>query len=92
MSTTRTEVFSKIQRMVAEQLDVEAAQVREGSSFVDDLGADSLSLVELVMAFEEGFGITIPDAASERLRTVGDAVSYVLDHAAASSGQSALSP
>ena len=60
-----------------EHLGVEAAQVKEDAKFIDDLGADSLDTVELVMAFEEEFGIEIPDDAAESIVTVGDAVKYI---------------
>jgi acyl carrier protein len=78
-----------MKKVIVSQLDVEEALVTENAAFVDDLGADSLALVELVLAFEEGFGVTIPDTVADQLRTVGDAVTYVLEHRSAPKGQSA---
>ena len=69
--------FEKVREIVAEQLSVEAAEVKEESNFQNDLGADSLDTVELVMALEEAFGIEIPDEAAETILTVGDAVKYI---------------
>ena len=66
-----------------EQLGVDEAEVTPTASFVDDLGADSLDTVELVMAFEEGFGIEIPDEDAEKIATVKDAVDYIQKHASA---------
>lgn len=66
-----------IRKLVAQQLDVDAAQVTMEARFLDDLGADSLDLVELVMSIEEEFDIEIPDEEAEKLATVGDAVAYV---------------
>lgn len=75
-----SETASKIKKIVAEHLGVDEAKVNDTSSFVDDLGADSLDQVELVMAFEEAFGIEIPDDAAEKIVTVNDAISYVDSH------------
>lgn len=72
-----SDVSDRIKKIVVEHLDVDAAKVTEGSSFIDDLGADSLDNVELVMAFEEEFGVEIPDDAAEHIQTVGDAVKFV---------------
>ncbi|MBG78429.1 MAG: acyl carrier protein [Alphaproteobacteria bacterium] len=72
-----SEVASKVQEIVVEHLGVEADKVVEGANFIDDLGADSLDTVELVMAFEEEFGIEIPDDAAEKIATVGDAVKFI---------------
>lgn len=72
-----SEKFQKIQALIVEQLGVDEEEVNPESSFVDDLGADSLDLVELVMAFEEAFEIRIPDEDAEKIRTVGDAVAYI---------------
>jgi len=69
--------FEKIQGIIAEQLSVDADKVKLEASFVDDLGADSLDLVELIMALEEEYGIEIPDDAAENIKTVQDAVDYV---------------
>ncbi len=70
-------VADRIKKIVIEHLDVEAEKVTEKASFIDDLGADSLDNVELVMAFEEEFGVEIPDDAAETIQTVGDAISFV---------------
>ncbi len=70
-------VAEKIKGIVKEQLGVSEAEIKPEAAFVEDLGADSLDLVELVMAMEEEFGIEIPDEDAEKIRTVGDAVSYV---------------
>jgi acyl carrier protein len=67
----------QVKAIVAEKLGVNADQVKPESSFVDDLGADSLDTVELVMAFEEKFNIEIPDEDAEKMKTVGDAISYL---------------
>ena len=72
-----SQVLDRVKKIVAEHLDVEESKVGENSSFIDDLGADSLDQVELVMAFEEEFGVEIPDDAAETIQTVGDAVSFV---------------
>ena len=69
--------FDKVKEIVVEQLGVEAADVAIDSSFIDDLGADSLDIVELIMAFEEEFGIEIPDEVAEKIKTVKDAVTYI---------------
>jgi acyl carrier protein len=71
------EIRTKVVKIVAEHLDVEESKVSDTSSFVDDLGADSLDQVELVMAFEEEFNIEIPDEAAEKIATVQDAVSFI---------------
>ena len=66
-----------IRKIVAQQLDVTAEQVTKEARFIDDLGADSLDIVELVMTIEEEFGIEIPDEAAEKIATVSDAIAYV---------------
>ena len=76
-------VKDRITKIVIEHLGVEDAKVTEGASFIDDLGADSLDTVELVMAFEEEFGIEIPDEAAEKIQTVSDAITYVEKNAKA---------
>lgn len=75
-----SDVAGKVQEIVVEHLGVDADKVVEGANFIDDLGADSLDTVELVMAFEEEFGIEIPDDAAEKIATVGDAVKFIEDN------------
>ncbi len=70
-------VQEKVKQIIVEQLGVEESEVTPTASFVDDLGADSLDTVELVMAFEEGFSIEIPDEDAEKIQTVADAVAYI---------------
>ncbi|HPN88620.1 MAG TPA: acyl carrier protein [Candidatus Omnitrophota bacterium] len=67
----------KIKSIIAEQLGVKVEEVKPESSFIDDLGADSLDTVELIMALEEEFGIEIPDEDAEKMQTVGDAIKYI---------------
>ena len=74
-------VEAKVKEIIINELGVEAEKVTAEASFVEDLGADSLDTVELVMAFEEEFGIDIPDEDAEQMRTVGDAVSYLKKNA-----------
>jgi acyl carrier protein len=74
-------LVDKVKQIIAEQLGVEEAEVTPSSSFVDDLGADSLDTVELVMALEENFDLEIPDEAAEKIRTVQDAIDYIEKHA-----------
>lgn len=69
--------FEKVRDIVVEQLGVEADEVAAESTFIDDLGADSLDIVELIMAFEEEFNIEIPDEAAEKIKSVQDVVSYI---------------
>ena len=71
------EITEKVKQIISEQLGVEEAEVTPTASFVDDLGADSLDTVELVMALEENFDIEIPDDAAETILTVGDAVKFL---------------
>ena len=71
------DVSSKVKKIVADHLGIDEAKVTEESSFIDDLGADSLDTVELVMAFEEKFGIEIPDDAAETIQTVKNAIDYI---------------
>ncbi len=70
-------IDDKVKEIIVEQLGVDEAQVKPEASFIDDLGADSLDTVELVMAFEEKFDIEIPDEDAEKMRTVGDAIEYL---------------
>ena len=72
-----SDIGDRVKKIVVEHLGVDADKVTENASFIDDLGADSLDTVELVMAFEEEFGIEIPDDAAESIVTVGDAVKYI---------------
>ncbi len=72
-----SEVADRVAKIVVENLSVEADKVSAEASFIDDLGADSLDIVELVMAFEEEFSVEIPDDAAEKIMTVGDAVSFI---------------
>jgi acyl carrier protein len=72
-----SDVIERVKKIVVERLEVDAEKVNEKASFIDDLGADSLDLVELVMAFEEEFGIEIPDDVQEQIATVGDAVRFI---------------
>ena len=76
------ETFEKVKKIVSEQLGVEEADVKPEASFANDLGADSLDTVELVMALEEEFGIEIPDEAAEKIATVQDAVNFIEEKAA----------
>jgi acyl carrier protein len=73
----------RVKQIIVEQLGVDEAEVTPNASFVDDLGADSLDTVELVMAFEEAFEIEIPDEDAEKIRTVQDAITYIDQHAKA---------
>jgi len=75
-----SDVLDRVKKIVVENLDVDGDKVVESASFIDDLGADSLDLVELVMAFEEEFNIEIPDDVQENIRTVGDAVTHITAH------------
>lgn len=71
------EIATKVKEIIIEELGVDAEKVTDQASFIDDLGADSLDTVELVMAFEEEFDLEIPDEDAEKMRTVADVVSYV---------------
>ena len=72
-----SDTADRVKKIVVEHLGVEAEKVTEDASFIDDLGADSLDIVELVMAFEEEFGVEIPDDAADSILTVGDAVKFI---------------
>ena len=72
-----SDTAERVKKIVVEHLNVDADKVTENASFIEDLGADSIDTVELVMAFEEEFGIEIPDDAAESIVTVGDAVKYI---------------
>lgn len=75
--TTMSEIEAKVKAIIVEKLGVEESEVKLESSFTNDLGADSLDTVELIMEFEKVFGISIPDDQSEKIGTVGDAVAYI---------------
>jgi len=81
-ATSSTEVVERVKDVVAEQLGVDRAKIQSESSFIGDLGADSLDSVELVMAFEEKFGVSIPDEEASKIKTVQDAVDYISAHKA----------
>lgn len=77
------EIFKKVKEIVVEQLDVEPDDVKPEASFANDLNADSLDVVELVMALEEAFNVEIPDEAAEEISTVQAAVNYIIEHSEA---------
>jgi acyl carrier protein len=79
----RQEVFELVRDHLAEELEVDAARIDEGTRFKDDLDADSLDLYELVMELEDRYGVTVSEQQASRIETVGDAVSFVLEHAPA---------
>jgi len=81
---SQEKIFSKVQEIVADQLSVDASEVKPEANFQNDLGADSLDTVELVMALEEEFDIEIPDEAAEKITTVQEAVDYISNKVAAS--------
>lgn len=73
-------IFDKVKSIIVEQLGVDESEVTMEASFIEDLGADSLDIVELVMALEEEFDLVIPDEDAEKIRTVGEAVKYIQEH------------
>lgn len=73
-------IYDKVKAIIVEQLGVEEVDVKPEASFIEDLGADSLDIVELVMALEEAFELVIPDEEAEKIRTVGEAVDYITSH------------
>ncbi len=77
----RDELLKKVRTIVSDKLSISEEQVTEDASFIDDLGADSLDTVELVMALEDEFGLDIPDDEAEKLTTVGKALDYIAGHA-----------
>jgi acyl carrier protein len=79
----RDEVLDLVRGHLAEELEVDAAEIGEGTRFKEDLDADSLDLYELVMELEDRYGISVPEEQAARIETVGDAVSFVLEHAPA---------
>lgn len=74
------ELFQKVRSIIAQQLGAEESEITEDSHFIEDLGADSLDTVELVMALEEEFGIEISDEDAEKIQTVGDVIKYIKEH------------
>ena len=72
-----SDILERVRKIVIEHLDADPEKVTEKAAFIDDLGADSLDIVELVMAFEEEFGVEIPDDAAEKITTVKDAIDYI---------------
>jgi len=78
--TTQMNIEQKVKDIIVQQLGVDPEKVKLEASFIEDLGADSLDTVELVMAFEEEFGVEIPDEEAEKIRSVGDAVAYLKEH------------
>ena len=75
-----SDIADRVKKIVVEHLGVDEDKVKEEASFIDDLGADSLDTVELVMAFEEEFSVEIPDDAAEKIQTVGDAVNFIKEN------------
>ncbi|MGC8764309.1 MAG: acyl carrier protein [Brevinematia bacterium] len=73
-------VFEKVKEIIVDKLGVDESAVKPEAAFIEDLGADSLDIVDLIMALEEEFGIDIPDEEAQKLRTIGDAVKYIEDH------------
>jgi len=80
MAASRDEVFERIREVLAERLSVEESDITEEANFQEDLGADSLDLVEMIMELEDQFGIKIPDEDAQQIQTVGQAVDYVTSH------------
>ena len=75
-----SEIFDKVRSVIAERLSIDESKITESSSFIEDLGADSLDTVELIMQLEEAFDMQIPDEDAEKLTTVGDAIKYIEEH------------
>ena len=80
MAASRDEVYERIREVLAERLSVEETEITEEANFQEDLGADSLDLVEMIMELEDQFGIKIPDEDAQKIQTVGQAVEYVTSH------------
>ncbi|HEY7707274.1 MAG TPA: acyl carrier protein [Gaiellaceae bacterium] len=80
MAASRDEVYERIREVLAERLSVEESEITEEANFQEDLGADSLDLVEMIMELEDQFGIKIPDEDAQQIQTVGQAVEYVTSH------------
>lgn len=81
LETTMSEIESKVKAIIVDKLGVDEAEVKPEASFTNDLGADSLDTVELIMEFEKEFGISIPDDKAETIQTVGDAIKYIEENA-----------
>jgi acyl carrier protein len=79
-SKSSSDIFERVKDIVSEQMSVSRDQITPETSFINDLGADSLDTVELVMEFEDEFGLTIPEEDSEKIQTVGEAVKYIEEH------------
>lgn len=77
---TKEQIFDKVKEIIVDQLGVEEDEVAMNSSFIEDLGADSLDIVELIMALEEEFGLEIPDDEAEKISTVNDAIEYISEN------------
>lgn len=77
---SKEEIFNKIKDLIAENFDVDKDKITESTSFIDDLDADSIDLVEFILQLEDEFGSEIPDEEAEKIKTVGDAVSYIDSH------------
>ncbi len=73
-------VFEKVRKLISEQLEIPEEEIKMESSLMDDLGADSLDLVDLVMSIEDEFGIEVPDTAIENMKTIADAVKFIEEH------------
>ena len=84
-TTSSSSIEEKVTAIVVEQLDVKREDISHEKTFTEDLGADSLAIVELVLAFEEAFNIKIPDAEVDGIKTVGDAINYIKQHAGSAS-------
>lgn len=80
MAASRAEIFERVKSVLSEQLGVDEGEITEDASFQDDLDADSLDLVELIMELEDNFGMKIPDEDAQKITTVGQAVDYVAAH------------
>lgn len=80
------EIADRVATIISDQLDVEKDKVQPETNFINDLGADSLDIVELVMELEEEFGMSIPDEDAEKIKTVGEAIEYIKQHKAQSQG------